>query len=170
MMRRTELARGAGPTRRTALQRSGPLRRRIPLSCLPKAGERIGGAGPTSVFAPSVVAAAMARADGCCELCGINVGGRERGLDYSLHHRRPRQYGGSSDPATASVSNALVLCGSGVTGCHGRVEQYRQIAMQAGWLVRQGQDPATTPVQILIGCRQARVLLAADGTYGEVPA
>jgi 5-methylcytosine-specific restriction enzyme A len=116
-----------------------------------------------------VVAAAYQRADGRCELCGLNLGD-ERGVDHSLHHRRPRGMGGTSDPATSSVSNVLVICGSGTTGFHGRVEQYRSIAMQAGWLLRQHQDPASTPVQVLIGCRRARVLLAADGTYGEVPA
>jgi hypothetical protein len=154
--------RAAPIARRTALQR-----RKVPLGCLPKAGVRVGGGMPRTGFPPTVVAAAMARSGGCCELCGVSLGG-ERGIDFSVHHRRPRGIGGSSDPVTSSVSNVLVICGSGTTGCHGRVEQYRQIAMQAGWLVRQGQDPATTPVQIFVGCRMARVLLTSDGTYGEV--
>lgn len=94
-----------------------------------------------------------------CERCG------ERDSDFSVHHRRPRGMGGSRDPLTDSAANLLLLCGSGTTGCHGWVEANRAAARDLGLLVRQGEDPATVPVQLLRGL----VLLTSDG-YQEVAA
>lgn len=76
-----------------------------------------------------------------CERCGTHRGA-------NLHHRRPRQMGGSTDPATNTASNLLLLCGSGTTGCHGWIESHRAIAYQHGWLLRSWQIPLDTPVRI----------------------
>lgn len=46
--------------------------------------------------------------------------------------------GGSSDPEISAITNALTLCGSGTTGCHGWVEKHRAMAEDAGYLVRRG--------------------------------
>jgi hypothetical protein len=39
----------------------------------------------------------------------------------------------------------------------------------SGWLIFHPGVPALTPVQVLVGWRRVRVLLAADGTYAELP-
>jgi hypothetical protein len=54
---------------------------------------------------------------------------------YSIHHRRPRGMGGSRDPRLNEPANLILLCGSGVDGCHGWVEQNRDMARQLGFLV-----------------------------------
>lgn len=95
------------------------------------------------------------RAGECCEVCGRHARGG------SLHHRRPRGMGGTKDPASNAASNAVLLCGSGTTGCHGDVERYRLTSLADGLLLSQRQDPATTPVQLRYGL----VLLHDDGTY-----
>jgi hypothetical protein len=68
--------------------------------------------------------------------------------------------GGSSDPATNSPVNLVLLC----RACHRWVESNRLAACAAGWLVRQGQDPAVVVVLLPAG----PVWLTEDGGY--VPA
>lgn len=106
------------------------------------------------------------RAAGACELCGrlLHDGTRWLG-DHSHHHRRPRGMGGSRDAATNTAANLLLLCGSGTTGCHGTVESDRTAALEHGWLVAQGQDPATTPVLVIGPVVLHRVRLTLDGRY-----
>lgn len=99
------------------------------------------------------------RAGYCCEVCHVYARGG------SLHHRRPRGMGGSKDPATNQASNLILLCGSGVTGCHGRIESNRAESIDAGLLVRQGVDPAAVPVDLHIG----RVYLTDDACYDYNP-
>jgi hypothetical protein len=76
------------------------------------------------------------RAGGCCERCGFAAPA------YQHHHRRPRGMGGSSADDTNRASNALCVCVS----CHSEIEANREAAISFGWLVRQGLDPADTPV------------------------
>lgn len=68
--------------------------------------------------------------------------------EYSIQHRRPRGMGGSSLSSTNSPTNGLILCGSATTpgGCHFEVESNRTQALEDGYLVAQGVDPATIPV------------------------
>jgi hypothetical protein len=61
-------------------------------------------------------------------------------------------------------SNLLILCGSGVDGCHGWVESNRSASVAAGWLVLSRQDPAH--VQVLI-CKVWKYL-DNEGQYREV--
>jgi 5-methylcytosine-specific restriction protein A len=106
-------------------------------------------------FPPQTRVLAYARADQRCELCGVYAYGG------SLHHRRPRGMGGDKRPETSAVSNALLLCGSGTTGCHGRIESNRNWARDEGLLVRPNDNPAEVPVVLRMG----RVLLTDWGGY-----
>lgn len=95
------------------------------------------------------------RSLGACERCG------EYASDGQLHHRRPRQHGGTRRPETNLASNALWLC----LMCHTGVESYRAEAYDNGWLVRSQQDPVTTPVLY----RGQLVLLDSDGFVYPIP-
>lgn len=77
-----------------------------------------------------------------CFRCGRSV---LEGM-YSLHHRRPRGMGGSSSPLTNLAANALTLCGTGTTGCHGWAESHRRQAIRLGLILPQGIDPSMVPV------------------------
>ena len=76
-----------------------------------------------------------ARSLGLCELCG-----REWATNW--HHRKNRSQGGTNE-----LSNALHLCGSGTTGCHGMVTEHPIEAFDNGWSVRSRFVPAETPVK-----------------------
>ncbi len=89
-----------------------------------------------------------------CVRCG--------GPGETIQHRDPRGLGGTVDPAINLPSNLLFVCGDGVRGCHGYMESYRTQACAAGWLVRDGEDPAEVPVLTWTG---ARVLLDDIGGY-----
>lgn len=88
-------------------------------------------------------AAVAERSQGRCEACGLN---RSDGV----HHRQPRSAGGTWSPA-----NLLALCGSGTTGCHGRVEAHRDPisgepadTYALGLHVRRGDDPRQAPARL----------------------
>ncbi len=117
--------------------------------------------GPSS----TTVEAVLERAQWSCELCSAELGDR-RGEDYSVHHRRPRQMGGTRWAGINLPSNLLILCGSATTpgGCHAFVESNRSASVAAGWLVLSRQDPAH--VQVLI-CKVWKYL-TNDATYREV--
>jgi len=91
------------------------------------------------------------RSAGMCEICGIAPA-------TNWHHRKNRSQGGGNE-----LSNAMHLCGSGTTGCHGRVTENPAEAYHFGWSVRSGQDPAVVPCWI--GWRW--VFLRDDGTVEE---
>jgi hypothetical protein len=95
-----------------------------------------------------------------CEVCGA-----AGAYTYSLHHRRPRGMGGSRAEDTDQPPNLLLICGSGTTGCHGRIESYRENARDLGLLLRPWQDPAETPVLV----RGRWVHLTPSGTYRLCP-
>ena len=78
--------------------------------------------------------------DKACVRCGAVV---PRDED-SIHHRIPRGRGGEN-----TAENLLLLCGSGVTGCHGYIEAHRTEAYNHGYLVRTGYDPLDVPVLLL---------------------
>jgi hypothetical protein len=75
-----------------------------------------------------------ARSGGVCEVCGA------RRAD-SMHHRVKRGRGGPWTP-----SNILHTCGSGTTGCHGRIEAHPAIAADFGYDLPTGEVPTTVPV------------------------
>jgi 5-methylcytosine-specific restriction protein A len=111
--------------------------------------------GPSS----SVRSVVTARAQLCCERCGVSV----KWAAHHHHHRRPRQMGGDTRPETNLPSNLLLLC----SPCHSAVESSRQISYERGWLVHAEHDPATRPVWL---AGRGLVLLRADGStipYGK---
>ena len=75
------------------------------------------------------------RSQDCCEICGL-------AKPVHAHHRRPRGAGGSKAPDTNTAANCLWVC----LPCHEHAESYRAVALDRGWLVRQGQNPADVPV------------------------
>lgn len=111
----------------------------------------------------STVAAVLERAGYRCEACGKLVGD-ERGVDYSIQHRKCRGMGGTKWFGINLPSNLLVLCGSGTTGCHGYVEEHPTEAMALGYAVSRYKDPFTVPVEI----EGRLVWLTNSATYMEV--
>src|SRR5512139_3902605 len=77
------------------------------------------------------------REGGRCARCGTSIlsGGH-------MHHRRPRQRGGTKSSTTNGPANGLHLC----PGCHDWIESNREAARRDGWLLYQNQDPAQVPV------------------------
>ena len=67
----------------------------------------------------------------------------QRGLRPEVHHRQPRSQGGRD-----VVENGVILCGFGnhALGCHGRVDQDRQWALDRGLYVSAGSDPGAVPL------------------------
>jgi 5-methylcytosine-specific restriction protein A len=96
----------------------------------------------------------VTRAGRHCESCG----GPCYLKDHALHHRRVKGMGGSKDAATHTVSNLVLVCAS----CHRAIHENPEQARDAGWLVRQGADPARVAVLLHNG---RSVLLGADGHY-----
>lgn len=84
----------------------------------------------------------------------------------SIHHRRPRRKGGSRLADTHTMPNLMLLCGSGVTGCHGFIETYdRAGAIDRGILLHAGTVPANEPVTMPGG---RVVWLDPSGLYVDV--
>lgn len=128
--------------------------------------------GPTQ----DVVEACLERASYACEVNGCELRGT-RGDGWSLNHRRSRGAGGTLAAQANLPSNLLVVCGDGVRGCHGLLEnQLRAQAYLVGWLVRKCDcyspwkclhSPSARPVLIL---RQQWVYLTHDARYEPAPA
>lgn len=94
-----------------------------------------------------------ARADKFCERCCRNG-------SLSVHHRVKRSQGGKW-----TASNCVLVCGSGVTGCHGWIEHHADAAAAEGFHVRPWDDPALIP----LWWRSSRwVLLRDDGEMVNV--
>ena len=83
--------------------------------------------------------AVIERAGKRCERCGLP--------GAQIHHRKPRQMGGTSDPAINAFPNLVLVC---VT-CHDEIERNRQMAYESGWLVHRWDDPAQVPALTLEG-------------------
>lgn len=100
--------------------------------------------GPT----PATVDLVLARDGGCCVSCG-RPNGPERGYHWSLQHRVARGAGGTSRPELSLAANLIVLCGSGTTGCHARVERRGVEDRTAGyWLLRDTGGHPAMPAEI----------------------
>lgn len=112
-----------------------------------------------------VVEVVAERAHWSCEICGGGVGDR-RGEDWSIHHRSPRQMGGSRLAWKNLPANLLLVCGSATTGCHSVIESHRSGAVAAGWLILHRADPQTVAVLLR---RESWVYLDNSGTYRDAP-
>lgn len=94
------------------------------------------------------------RAQDCCEICGVWGAS-------NAHHRRNRSQGGLD-----ILSNLLLLCGSGTTGCHGRIGREPEMAEWVGWTIRDNTRPDRTRVLRFDAATGERgfVYLADDGS------
>ena len=157
--RRTELRRGSGLRTGTGLQRRSALRTTTTLrrvgSLAAKQPARTAGQSKRKTPAPSrfsqeTKALIYARDHGRCQACGQLVTRSPWG--YSFQHRIRAGMGGSKAWYINSPANGILLCGSGTTGCHGRIEttaEGGQMALEVGWALPRNQpgiDPADHPV------------------------
>ncbi|MCV7359177.1 HNH endonuclease [Mycolicibacterium fluoranthenivorans] len=99
------------------------------------------------------------RAHGCCEICGI------WGAN-NAHHRRNRSQG-----RLDTLSNLMLLCGSGTTGCHGWVTEHPEESITEGWTIPRGDRRVPADVKVsrfdrVLGARRL-VLLDDDGGIEE---
>lgn len=101
------------------------------------------------------------RDHGKCVKCGRVVWNAIPVAQYSIHHRVPRGMGGANRGLAEDMSNLVLLCGTGTTGCHGWVESNRRKAREEGWLVSRHADPSEVPVSYWDG---NQYLLGSDGT------
>ena len=82
----------------------------------------------------SVRAALHERAMSCCEVCGTNGA-------TNAHHRVNQSQGGHH-----TLGNLMLACGSGTTGCHGRITTNPTWAKQHGYTVPATYTPNDIPV------------------------
>lgn len=103
---------------------------------------------------PAKIRAALhERAGSRCEICSKPAN--------NAHHRRNQSQGGPD-----VLSNLMLLCGSGTTGCHGRVTMHPKWAADNGYTIRgRVASPESVPVWI----RGERCQLADDGTVTPIP-
>lgn len=94
------------------------------------------------------------RSGGACEICGRRA--------TNIHHRKRRGMGGTRKQEINWPSNLLALCGSGMTGCHGKIESNITHAIEHGWIIPQGvAEAVNTPVLL----RQGWVTLDNEGGW-----
>lgn len=74
------------------------------------------------------------RALHCCEVCG------QHGAT-NAHHRTNRSQGG-----TDTLGNLMLVCGSGCTGCHGRITTNPTWAKRQGYTMPATFEPTDIPV------------------------
>lgn len=74
-----------------------------------------------------------------CRRCGR--------LGEQIHHRRPRQMGGTRRRWVNQPANLVLLC----IRCHQWVELHRELATEQGWLVPEGYGPQAIPIQTIHG-------------------
>lgn len=136
--------------RRTPLKPGPSPRRYVPLRQVsPKRAEAAGETVRSRDTGPDRTTRQLVkeRADWHCEVCGVQVYNRPS----SIHHRRGRGNGGTADPAINRPSNLLLVCGTGITECHGALTRNgdRAAALAAGWVVELNSihDPADIPVR-----------------------
>jgi hypothetical protein len=53
--------------------------------------------------------------------------------------------GGSKNPELHKPANLIVLCGSGISGCHGWVESNRSVARDLGFLIMKVESAEEIP-------------------------
>ncbi len=149
------------PMRRTPMPRAAAREREREKKRIPRRQT-----GPTATARDIV----WARAGGRCEVCAGPLAGA---LGFSIHHRLPRRMGGSRRPELNTPANLLAVCGSGTTGCHGRIESNRTRAYEDGLLLRADQAPTDVPAMLADPNHPSHwprlVWLHDDGTITEEP-
>lgn len=86
-----------------------------------------------------------------CARCGVEIWN-----NGSRHHRKLRSRGGGDE-----VSNGVLLCGSGTTGCHGWAHSRVAEATRLGFIVPGYAYPAAWPI---LHALYGWVLLNDEGT------
>lgn len=99
------------------------------------------------------------RAGSRCEICGRPYCNGRR-VD-NAHHRRNQSQGGPD-----VLSNLLLLCGSGTSGCHGDVTLHPAWAVKNGYTVHGTETP---PGKVRARLRGRWVLLGDDGSVTPLP-
>lgn len=94
-----------------------------------------------------VRAALHERAGSMCELCSKPAN--------NAHHRRNLSQGGRN-----VLSNLLLLCGSGTTGCHGWITEHPEMSYRNGWSI---QGTTAQPHEAPVRYRGELVFLTDDG-------
>lgn len=136
-MKRTPLNPGDKP-----LQRKTPIRSTNGTSKPKAAPRRKPGEAAAEKHAKGLV---KERSQGVCE---IQLPAVCLGKATNFHHRQNR---GRGKVGEWRASNGLYICGSGTTGCHGRITNtngHRPEYERVGWIVPSWQDPAEVPVLI----------------------
>jgi hypothetical protein len=113
--------------------------------------------GPDKVTSIAV----LERDEWACVKCGTGAHG-QRGLDYSIHHRRLRAQGVDN-----GLPNLVTLCGDGVRGCHGWAHHNRSAAEAEGLIVRSGFDLLQAPI---FHHAYGQIFLLATGLWSTRPA
>lgn len=119
-------------------------------------------------FTPATVRLVFFDRDGsACFLCRRTLRFEDRGHGWSMHHRKPRGAGGVRGRGAevfSSPANALTLCGSGTTGCHGWAERERDKAIEMGVLIsRLAVGPAFAPTAVRVQRDDRTWWLLTDG-------
>ncbi len=114
-----------------------------------------------TAVSPAVRETVLIRAGYVCERCYGPLDGVH---GYSLQHRAARRMGGSKLAHLGDPTNLLALDGSGVTGCHGWVEDHPAEAYSLGLALRTGWNPDQTPYCDVHG----RWWLLIDDTKREI--
>lgn len=83
---------------------------------------------------PATRRALKERAMHCCEVCG------QHGAN-NAHHRINQSQGGPD-----TLGNLMLVCGSGTTGCHGRITTSPHWAKRQGYTVPGTFNPCEIPL------------------------
>ena len=159
------------PSRQEPMTHAGAARTAVTRALARVPRRRDSGFSPQVRHAVRVRAGNGDPATALCEGCG-------RWLGYDggqVQHRLARRAGGSRDPVIGTVMNALLLCGTPASGCHGAAESRSPRAWLAGLWLRSGDDIPAAAVRLYYLnpaagiSRTRRVFLLADGTYGTAP-
>lgn len=101
-----------------------------------------------------------ARDGGRCVPGGEALVWELRGVQWSVSHRKLRAQGGDN-----RMSNLMLSCGNGTSGCEGKIHAGPAAARDKGWMVRRDADPAEVDV---VCARRGRGRLTDDGKWTGV--
>ena len=116
-------------------------------------------------FSQLVKDAVRERAAHHCEACGCPV---PPGYG-NIQHRRARKMGGSRSPLISGIQNAVLLCGTPLTGCHGLAEKRDEHMHGMGIWLEEHEDPARVPIMFDGEYGGTTVWLTDDAWYSTKP-